>query len=137
MNERIRDVMTSEPVVLPADASIEQAARVMKHRAIGDALVADGDKLCGLVTDRDLVVRALAEGRPDACLGDICSHEVVTLGPEETLSDAVQVMSERAIRRMPVVENGSVIGMLSLGDIAVDRDRESALGEISAAPPTV
>jgi len=135
MSERIRDVMTPDPVVLPANASIHDAASAMKQRDIGAVLVADGDELCGLVTDRDLVVRVLAEGYNEARLGDIVSERMITLGPDDPIESAVAAMSEAAVRRVPVVDNGKLVGMLSLGDLARERDRDSALGEISSAPP--
>jgi CBS domain-containing protein len=135
MSERIRDVMTTDPVVLQADASIKDAAAVMKRRDIGDVLVADGDELLGVVTDRDLVVRVLARGMIDARLGDICSRRLIALAPDDPIQSAVAAMSEAAVRRLAVVEDGRLVGMVSIGDLAQDRDRNSALAEISAAPP--
>jgi CBS domain-containing protein len=135
MSERIRDVMTTDPVVLQADASIKEAAAVMKRRDIGDVLVADGDELIGVVTDRDLVVRVLAEGMIDARLGDVCSRRIIALAPDDPIQSAVAAMSEAAVRRLAVVEDGHLVGMVSIGDLAQDRDRNSALAEISAAPP--
>jgi len=91
----------------------------------------------GLVTDRDLVVRALAEGRDSATtkLGDICSKDLVVLSPGDSVDDAVRVMRERAVRRIPVVEEGRAVGIISIGDLAIERDADSALADISVAPP--
>jgi len=77
----------------------------------------------------------LAEGYNEARLGDIVSERMITLGPDDPIESAVAAMSEAAVRRVPVVDNGKLVGMLSLGDLARDRDRDSALGEISSAPP--
>ncbi len=134
MATSIRDVMTPNPEVLPAATSLEDAARCMRERNIGDVLVADETGLCGLVTDRDIVVRGLAGGKWSVELGDICSRDLVTVSPDESIDDAIGVMSWHAVRRLPVVEDGRAIGMVSIGDLAVERDRNSALADISAAP---
>jgi CBS domain-containing protein len=135
----VRDVMTPDPIVLDASASVRDAARAMRTRDVGDVLVRSAGKLCGIVTDRDIVVRAIAEDAGDPAstpIGDICTEDVECLGPDDDADDAVRLMRDRAIRRVPVVENGQPVGIVSIGDLAVRRDRESALGEISAAPPT-
>jgi CBS domain-containing protein len=135
MRQSIRDVMTPDPVTLPATTSLEAAARCMRDREIGDVLVSDDGSLCGVVTDRDMVVRALAEGQADARLGDICSRDLVSLAPDADVDEAVRLMRERAIRRLPIVENGKAVGLVSIGDLAIERDADSALADISAAPP--
>ena len=134
MAQHIRDVMTPDPVVLTASSDLREAAQAMRDRDIGDVLVSKDGQLCGMVTDRDMVVRGLAEGRTDARLGDVCSRELVTLAPDDAIEDAVRLMSQHAVRRLPVVENGNAVGMVSIGDLAVERDRNSALADISAAP---
>jgi CBS domain-containing protein len=134
MAQRIREVMTPDPVVLPATATLEEAARSMKEQDIGDVLVSESDTLCGVVTDRDIVVRGLAEGRTSARLGDICSRELVTMAPDDAVADADRLMREHAIRRLPVVENGKPVGILSIGDLVQEHDRDSALADISSAP---
>ena len=137
MPPTVRDVMTADPVALEAKTSVTEAAQKMKERDIGDVIVLEGDRLCGVVTDRDIVVRALAEERdPGATkLGDICSREVVTVAPGDDLTTAGDVMRQKAIRRVPVVEGGRPVGILSMGDLAVERDPNSALGQVSAASP--
>ena len=89
------------------------------------------------MTDRDIVVRLVAEARDPAStpLADLCSHPLVTVTPADSIEQAVQLMRSKAIRRLPVVEGGQAVGIVSLGDLAVERDPGSALGEISAAPP--
>ena len=137
MPQSIREVMTADPVSLPATTTLTEAARRMKDESIGDVLVADGDELRGVVTDRDIVVRAVAEGRDttSTTLGDVCSADLVTLAPSNAVEDAVRLMSERAVRRLPVVENGRAIGIAAIGDLAIERDPHTALADISAAAP--
>jgi CBS domain-containing protein len=138
MAQLVRDVMTPDPVALPADTPVRFAAQAMRDRDIGDVLVVDGDQLAGIVTDRDLVVRALAErdDLSDYDLGQVCSHHLVVAAPDEDADTAILRMRENAVRRIPVVDNGKPVGVLSLGDAAIDRDPNSALANISAAPGT-
>jgi CBS domain-containing protein len=137
MAQTIRDVMTGDTVSLPASASLVEAAECMKQRNIGDVVVTDGGRACGIVTDRDIVVRAVAENRQAdrTTLADVCSKALVTVSPTDTTDHAVRLMREQAVRRLIVMESGNVVGMVSIGDLAVDLDRESALADISAAPP--
>jgi CBS domain-containing protein len=139
MAQSIREVMTSEPISISADAAVVDAAQAMRDSDIGDVLVLDDtEHVCGIVTDRDIAVRLVAERRDpfDTTLGEICSHELVSLAPDDTVEYAVKLMSEKAIRRLPVVESGRPIGIVSLGDLAVTRDPDSALADISEAPPS-
>jgi len=136
MAERIREVMTRNPVLLEASTSVTDAARAMRDRDIGDVLVQKDGALCGIVTDRDLVIRCLAEGHDpqSETLGELCSRELATLQADASVDEAVDLMKQHAIRRVPVIEGGSPIGIVSLGDLAQDRDPQSALGRISTAP---
>lgn len=137
MATRIREIMTKNPEILDVQSTILDAARIMRDKNIGDVLVRDEDGLCGIVTDRDLVVRAVAEGMDPSTttLDEVCSEEVVQLDPDDTVEDAIRLMREKHVRRIPVTEENEIIGVVSLGDLAIERDRESVLGEISAAPP--
>ena len=138
MDLTVRDVMSPDPCVVSPTASVLEAAQIMRGSDIGDVLVLEDDRLFGIVTDRDIVVRALAEGAdPEATpVGSICSRDLTTIEAGATVGQAVRLMREKAIRRLPVVDqHGLVMGILSIGDIAVERDRLSALGDISAAPP--
>jgi CBS domain-containing protein len=138
MAEGIRDVMTPNPQTLPESTIVREAAETMRANDIGDVIVVDDNgKLTGIVTDRDIVVRVVAEGRdPRATrLGDIASRELTALAPEDPIERAVELMRERAIRRLPVVEQGKPVGIVSIGDLALERDPDSALADISAAPP--
>jgi CBS domain-containing protein len=136
MAQSISDAMTKTPASLPATSTVADAAQQMRELDIGDVLIEEDGRLVGIVTDRDLVVRALAEGRDaTSMLRDILSAELVCITPSDTPEDAIRLMRERALRRVPVVENGKPVGILSLGDLAAERDPDSVLGEISTAPP--
>ena len=137
MAVKIREVMTPDPISLPANSSSMEAARTMRDADIGNVVVVDGQKVFGIVTDRDIVLRVIAEGRDPAVtpLRDICSHELTILSPQDSVDDAVRLMREKAIRRLPVVENHRPVGIVSIGDLALEKEPHSALGNISAAPP--
>jgi CBS domain-containing protein len=138
MAERIQDVMTTNPETLPESTTVREAAEAMRANDIGDVVVVDDNgKLSGILTDRDIVVRVVAEGRdPRATrIGDIASRELTAVSPDDPVDRAVQLMRERAIRRLPVVDRGKPVGIVSIGDLALDRDPDSALADISAAPP--
>ncbi len=131
----VQDVMTTDPVALDASEPVLEAAKRMKDHDIGDVIVLDDGQVCGVVTDRDIVVRVLADGR-DASqtpLGDVCSRDLATVSPSDDLTTAGDLMRERAVRRVPVVENGKPVGIVSIGDLAIERDETSALADISAA----
>ncbi len=135
MAQKISEVMTGNPTVLDANATVAEAARAMRDRGIGDVVVNEDGRLCGIVTDRDIVVRAVADERApgDVRLRDVCSADLVTVKPDTTVEEAVRLMREKALRRLPVVQGNDVVGIVSLGDLAIERDPDSALGGISAA----
>jgi CBS domain-containing protein len=137
MAQLVRDVMTPNPVVLLATASLVEAALAMRDFDIGAVIVLDNNQVCGIVTDRDIVVRAIAVGNYPATVkvGEICSRELTTVSPTDTVEDILRLMREKDIRRLPVVEGNHPVGIVSLGDLAIERDPESVLGDISAAPP--
>ena len=137
MAQTLKDLMTPNPLTCPATATILDAAKQMRDRNIGDVIVTNGNGVCGIVTDRDIVVRAIADGCVPAntTIGDICSRDLVTVSPDADVTEAVSLMREHALRRLPVVENGKPVGIVSIGDLAVERDSDSALADISAAPP--
>ena len=132
----VREVMTLKPVTLQGSIPVIEAARAMSQHNLGDVVVQMNGKLWGIVTDRDIVIRVLGSGKDPktTSLESICSQELATISPEQPTSDAVRMMRERAIRRLPVVENDRVVGIVSLGDLAVRLDATSALASISAAP---
>lgn len=139
MPQRVRDIMTKNPVTIQANATMLEAARAMKTANIGDVIVLkEGNgELVGVVTDRDIVVRGVAEGREasNTRVGEVCSERVHTISPEEGVDEAIRVMRQHKIRRIPVMENNKPIGIVSMGDLAETRDPGSLLGEISQAPP--
>ncbi len=136
-DESVRDVMTLLPKVLDISASVMDAAEIMRDSDIGDVVVLEDRRLYGILTDRDIVVRVLAERNDPATVrvGQVCSRQLTTILPTASVGDAVRLIREKAIRRLPVVEEGEVVGIVSMGDIAVSLDRKSALGEVRAAPP--
>lgn len=137
MAQSVREVMTPQPVLLKDSASAVDAARAMRDQDIGDVIVVKNGEICGVVTDRDIVVRAIAESRDPASvtLGEICSTDVATVEAGDDVEKVEKMMREKAIRRVPVVESGRPVGIISLGDLAVQRDKKSALADISEAPP--
>lgn len=137
MTQKVRDVMTPAPVTLPKAATVTQAAIAMRDEGIGNVLVLREPGLYGLVTDRDIVVRTLAEGRDPlkTTLGEICSEDLATVTANDDAATAVQVMRERAVRRVPVVEDDQAVGIVSIGDMAQERDQRSALADVSSMPP--
>jgi CBS domain-containing protein len=138
MAERIRDVMTTHPETLPESTTVREAAETMRANDIGDVVVVDENgTLSGILTDRDIVVRVVAEGRdPRATrIGDIASRDLTAVSPDDPVGRAVQLMRDKAIRRLPAVDQGKPVGIVSIGDLALDRDPGSALADISAAPP--
>jgi CBS domain-containing protein len=137
MAQTLQQVMTTDPITLPKTAPVGDAARLMKEQDIGDVIVLDDGNVCGIVTDRDLVVRTIAEGRdPDTTrVGEVCSSDPTTLSPDADVSEAVRVMREKALRRLPITDNGRPVGIVSLGDLAIEQDPNSALADISEAPP--
>jgi CBS domain-containing protein len=134
---KVKDVMTADPVTVTGDTSIAEASRVMRDRDIGVLIVLEDEDVAGVVTDRDIVVRGIAEHRmpDDTPVSEVTSKEIITITPEDDVDRVVQTMREHALRRMPVVEGGRPVGIVSLGDLAVDRDPDSVLGHISAAEP--
>ncbi|MFI8946294.1 CBS domain-containing protein [Streptomyces sp. NPDC053750] len=137
MTQYVRDIMTGDPVTVEPLTSVTEVARIMRDRDLGAVLVTDDDRLRGLVTDRDLVIRAVADGGDpgQTTVAAACSDELLTVRSDDELDHAVEVMREHAVRRLPVVDEGRPVGILSLGDLAMERDPESALGDISAARP--
>jgi CBS domain-containing protein len=137
MAQKIREIMTESPVTMDVSASVTDAAQAMQQNQIGDVIVVQSGRIHGLVTDRDLVVRVLAEGREPRStrVGDVCSPDPACLSPDDDVSSAVRLVRERAVRRIPIVEGDRPVGVLSIGDLAIERDSRSALADISAAAP--
>jgi CBS domain-containing protein len=136
MAQSIREVMTPNPRTVPADATLEDAAREMSRDDIGAVLVKENGSV-GILTDRDIVVRAIAEHKDPSSttVGDVATHDVTALTPDQSVEDAIKIVREKNVRRIPVIEGDKPVGIVSIGDLAVERDKESALADLSAAPP--
>lgn len=137
MTQVVRDVMSSRVVTCTPNTPIRDVARKMRDEDIGDVVVTDGDQLRGIVTDRDLVVRCLADTADvsNAKIADCLSSDVVTIPANTSTKEAAKLMAQRSIRRLPVVEDGRPVGIVSLGDLAIENEPKSALAGISAASP--
>ena len=122
----IRDVMTSNPRTVAPNDSIQNAARIMRDEDTGAVPVVDNGRPVGIVTDRDIVVRAVAEGELNRPVHEIVSGDVVTARPDMSTKDAAKLMSEHQVRRLPVVENERLVGIVSIGDLAVKDATTSA-----------
>jgi len=116
----IQDTMTSSPTTIDSGTTVQDAARTMKSEDVGSLPIVDDDRLVGVVTDRDLAIRVLAEGKGgETAVGEIASKDVVTIDPQQTLEEAVRLMAEHQLRRLPVVEeDGKLVGILAQADIA-------------------
>jgi CBS domain-containing protein len=136
MAQAIKDVMTPDPVCVDPHDTAADAARRMREVDSGAILVCEDGHLRGMLTDRDIVVRAVADGRDPARVEvqEICSADVEALRPDDDVDRAVQLMRERHVRRLPVVEGDHPVGIVSIGDLALARDEHSALADISGAP---
>jgi CBS domain-containing protein len=138
MDSKVRDVMTPDPIGVYYDQSIAEAARAMRDAGIGAVLVVNGEELCGVVTDRDLVVRAVAGSMgPDQAVGPLCSPDLVGINADDDTDEALRLMRENAVRRLPVVDDGQIAGIVSLGDIAAGHDLGSTLADVSKAHPNL
>jgi CBS domain-containing protein len=136
--ERIGEVMTPTPTTVRASQTVAEAANNMRQIDVGSMIVVDDSgKLVGIVTDRDIAVRAVAQGKdPQSTpVGEISSEELATLSPSDSVEEAVRLMRDKALRRLPVVEGDRPVGIVSIGDLAMDRDPRSALADISSEPP--
>ncbi|MFV0126901.1 CBS domain-containing protein [Streptomyces sp. HMX112] len=132
-----REVMTAGAAAVRPDASLVEAAQLMRAQGIGDVLVADGDRIVGVVTDRDITLRAVADGIDPLTVsaGAVCTPDPVCVAPDDEVTTAVGLMRSNAVRRLPVVEDGRPLGVVSIGDVAVAREPESALADIGRAEP--
>jgi CBS domain-containing protein len=134
--DTIRDLLKGDPVTVEASATVEEAAKLMDEKDIGDVLIVENDEVQGIITDRDIVVRVLAKGNGgDASVREAATTELETLEPDASIDDAIQKMEQANVRRLPVVEDGKPVGVITLGDLAEARDKDSALADISSASP--
>jgi CBS domain-containing protein len=136
---QVRDLMTPLPEVVGPDATLVEAAALMADGDIGDVLVVDPDAqtMVGIVTDRDIIVRGVAASRDPSTttVRSVLSRDLETVAPSDTMADATAHMRAANVRRLPVVENGRPVGIVSLADLALATDTNSTLAEIAVAPP--
>lgn len=137
MATTVAEVMSRAPATVTSDTPISEAARQMRAHDIGDVLVVDGGRLAGIVTDRDIAIRIVAENRDlNTPVREVCSgQELTTVTPDTKIEQAVELMRSKALRRLPVVEGDQAVGVVSIGDFAIERDQTSGLADISAAEP--
>jgi CBS domain-containing protein len=130
---RVRQVMTANPLALPAGTTLVEAARTMREHEVSDVLVYDYGSLRGVITDRDVSIRAIAEGfdPSSTSLAEVCSRPLLTVTPDDTIETAADLMRQRGVRRLAVVDDGGAVGIVSLNDL-VHFDLESALVEAHA-----
>ena len=133
MDAKVRDVMTPGPIGVDYHQSIGEAARTMRDWGVGAVLVVSNESLYGLVTDRDLVVRAVAEARgADEPVGPLSSGNLIGVDADADVDEAMRLMREHAVRRLPVLEDGQVAGIVSLGDLAMQDEPDLAFAQLSA-----
>ena len=126
----VREVMTPNPRTVELSDTIQDAARIMREEDTGAVPVVEEGRVVGMVTDRDIVIRAIADGDFEATIDDIVSDDVVFATAEMTTVAAAELMGEHQIRRLPVVDEvENIIGILSLGDLAVKENRDARMGE--------
>ncbi|OBH16166.1 CBS domain-containing protein [Mycolicibacter terrae] len=137
MARTVAEIMAHTPQTVPADMPVNEAADCMRRADIGNVVVLSDGHVEGIVTDRDIAIRVVAEGRDlSTPVGEICSsQELVSVRPDSSLEEAVELMRRKAVRRLPVIDGDQLAGVLSIGDLALERDEKSALADISAAQP--
>lgn len=132
MGTKVHEVMTDRPRVVTPDTTVSEAAQLMRNDDIGSLPIIDGEQLAGMVTDRDIVIRAIAEGKDPRGMPvrEVASRELVTVRADEELSSALQLMASQQVRRLPVVDDdGRLVGILAQADVAVEA-KEKAVGEM-------
>ena len=141
MAKTVRDVMTSNVRAAASTESLADAAQMMKEEDVGSVPVVEDDRLIGILTDRDIIVRAVAE-RVDPqsiSVGDVASRELVTVEPDQDLDEALSLMARHRVRRLPVVADGRLVGILAQADVAIEAKEKNAgemLEEISQPTST-
>jgi CBS domain-containing protein len=129
---KIRDVMTSDPRTVEPSATVQEAAKAMRDQDVGPIPIVENGSLSGILTDRDIVVRVVAEGKnpSSTTVGDIASRDLVTIDPEQTLDEALRLMAKHQVRRLPVCEeDGRLVGIVAQADVALEGD-DRTTGEV-------
>lgn len=133
----VGEFMTTRLVTMNGTDTLSTAAREMRDAAIGDVIVTNGEEVTGIVTDRDIAVRAVAQQLDpgSAVLNQIQTRDLITVTQHDDAVAAADLMRTYAVRRLPVIEDGRLVGVVSLGDLAVEREPDSVLADISADDP--
>ena len=136
MAQSIREVMTADPRTVESGATVADAAREMRDGDVGSVVVVENGKVAGIVTDRDIAVRVVALGLdPDATgVSEAATMRPVTLTVDQSVDDAIRLVREQNVRRIIVLQDGRPAGIVSLGDLAIERDTDSALADIASEP---
>jgi CBS domain-containing protein len=131
----VADVMTRNPATIDRKDSVADAARLMAQNDAGDVIVLDNGTVCGILTDRDIAIRLVAQDKSGSTpVAEVVSDAgIETVEPGTVLDDAIKLMRNNAVRRLPVIQDGRAVGIVSLGDMAIERDSDSALADVSAA----
>jgi CBS domain-containing protein len=137
MAKSVRDTMTESPRSIAASASVVEAARMMRKEHIGALPITDNEQLVGMITDRDIATRVVAEAADPktTSVGDVSSRDLISVEPEKDLEEALQLMARHQVRRLPVVENGRLVGIVAQADIALkENEKTGALVEAISEP---
>jgi CBS domain-containing protein len=136
MAQSIREVMTQNPECVSGDTTVADAAKLMRDKDFGGVLCMDGDQVSGFLTDRDIALRVVADGKDPSSttVGDVATTDLHTLSPDDSVEDAIELVRKHNVRRVPVVEGAKPVGIVSIGDLALERDEDSALADISREP---
>src|SRR5919108_1572206 len=134
MAKSVREAMTEDPRSIGASAPVVEAARLMREQHIGSLPITDGEQLLGMVTDRDITTRVVAESSdPEATsVGDVCSRDVISIEADKDHEEALELMARHQVRRLPVVESGRLVGIVAQADIALT-ENETKTGELVEA----
>lgn len=134
----VQDVMTPNPRTASPETNVTELAGMMRANDTGFIPIVEDGQLKGVVTDRDIVIRAIADGRsPEECSAqDVCSTGIVTVSASESANTAARQMRDAHVRRVAVVDDDRFVGVVAIGDLAPVLDPDSALAEISSAPPS-
>jgi CBS domain-containing protein len=126
--------MTEDPRSIGPSVSVVEAARLMREGDIGSLPITDDETLVGMITDRDITTRAVAEAADptQTSVGEVCSHDLISVEPDQDLDEALQLMARHQVRRLPVVENGRLVGIVAQADIALS-EKEKKTGELLEA----
>jgi CBS domain-containing protein len=130
-HQTVQEAMTSNPTAITPDTTVQEAARLMKSEDVGALPIVEDGRLTGVITDRDLAIRGIAEGRgAETTVRELASKDIVTIDPLQSLEDAARLMAERQVRRLPVVEeDGRLVGILAQADVAA-AGHDTLTGEV-------